>query len=616
MKKFIAIITATIFLVVSCISAIPVYAADSYDYTDKEFTIKYDDDLYFQHHSDGTCDILNGNRDVVKTMTASETEHKFIALNITFDKYGNVSIQDDLLQRLIRGTSLMIGAAGDVTKTSKVVDDFRKYVFHGADAEHTVAYQYATDTMQNATVSNNGTITFSEDAIKQIYNTLDEYFPRPVKYAPGVKGFYISVSDQDEKTLKQNIYNLISSAYKTHNETRNFNASSLSSEISRLFDSIYAQGYDTIYLWYNGYYKCLEQIYCFKSDSFKYYVPSSPYFYDADGLPCTPEYLRFAFNDMVNHMEYDDNGNLYYAAVDDDGNVCWDFLSYSFSDIENFSVPANYSYRFIHLSSSEYFNAFKSVQMMNKYLTGDVKGYTTTSFDSGKLPATVSISPDDMGNISGLYDEMLKELEKSNDYDAVFEKYLHELTYRANSIDDTLNNGAVDWRLRNIIEWLEKINSTLNSGFNSMYSIKDDLKDIKKGIKDIGKDVASLKTISQIDLFLNALNTIDSASNKSKISSSRDDLTTSYNKLINNKFPFSTLRDLYYIFVAFSATPKTPEFIFDINIPFLDFKYSVTTDLSAFNKLAAMSRNFIIILYIIYLDIKTHKLFFNGKGVK
>lgn len=616
MKKFIAIITATIFLVVSCIPAIPVYAADSYDYTDKEFTIKYDDDLYFQHHSDGTCDILNGNRDVVKTMTASETEHKFIALNITFDKYGNVSIQDDLLQRLIRGTSLMIGAAGDVTKTSKVVDDFRKYVFHGADAEHTVAYQYATDTMQNATVSDNGTITLSSDAIKQIYSILDEYFPRPVKYAPGVKGFYISVSDQDEKTLKQNIYNLISSAYKTHNETRNFNASSLSSEISRLFDSIYAQGYDTIYLWYNGYYKCLEQIYCFKSDSFKYYVPSSPYFYDADGLPCTPEYLRFAFNDMVNHMEYDDNGNLYYAAVDDDGNVCWDFLSYSFSDIENFSVPANYSYRFIHLSSSEYFNAFKSVQMMNKYLTGDVKGYTTTSFDSGKLPATVSISPDDMGNISGLYDEMLKELEKSNDYDAVFEKYLHELTYRANSIDDTLNNGAVDWRLRNIIEWLEKINSTLNSGFNSMYSIKDDLKDIKKGIKDIGKDVASLKTISQIDLFLNALNTIDSASNKSKISSSRDDLTTSYNKLINNKFPFSTLRDLYYIFVAFSATPKTPEFIFDINIPFLDYKYSVTTDLSAFNKLATMSRDFIIILYIIYLANKTQKLFFNGKGVK
>lgn len=149
-----------------------------------------------------------------------------------------------------------------------------------------------------------------------------------------------------------------------------------------------------------------------------------------------------------------------------------------------------------------------------------------------------------------------------------------------------------------------------------MYSIKDDLKDIKKGIKDIGKDVAKLKTISEIDLFLNALNTLDSVSNKSKLSQSRDDLTKSYNKLIDNKFPFSTLKDLNYIFNAFSESPKVPEFKFDIKMPFLDFEYSITTDLSAFDKLAAMCRDFIIILYIIYLVNKTQKLFFNGKGVK
>lgn len=610
-KKIITTLLVISLVITTCV---PVYA-DDFDYTKSEFEFTYDD-VTFKHHSDGTCDIMNEDGTVNKTMSASETASVFKALKISFTSTGEIKAprQINFTESLLYSAGCLIGAMGDLTKMSSLMDELKDYLC--SSNEHTLTYSYVTNTMQNASVSDNGTITLSSDAIKQIYNILDEYFPRPVKYAPGVKGFYISVSDQDEKTLKQNIYNLISSAYKTHNETRNFNASSLSSEISRLFDSIYAQGYDTIYLWYNGYYKCLEQIYCFKSDSFKYYVPSSPYFYDADGLPCTPEYLRFAFNDMVNHMEYDDNGNLYYAAVDDDGNVCWDFLSYSFSDIENFSVPANYSYRFIHLSSSEYFNAFKSVQMMNKYLTGDVKGYTTTSFDSGKLPATVSISPDDMANISGLYDEMLKELEKSSDYDAVFEKYLHELAYRANSIDDTLNNGAVDWRLRNIIEWLEKINSTLNSGFNSMYSIKDDLKDIKKGIKDIGKDVAKLKTISEIDLFLNALNTLDSVSNKSKLSQSRDDLTASYNKLINNKFPFSTLRDLYYIFVAFSATPAAPEFVFDINMPFLGFEYSVTTDLSAFDKLAAMCRDFIIILYIIYLVNKTQKLFFNGKGVK
>ena len=598
MKKFIAIITATLFLVVSCIPAIPVYAADSYDYTDKEFTIKYDDDLYFQHHSDGTCDILNGNRDVVKTMTASETEHKFIALNITFDKYGNVSIQDDLLQRLIRGTSLMIGAAGDVTKTSKVVDDFRKYVFHGADAEHTVAYQYATDTMQNATVSNNGTITFSEDAIKQIYSILDEYFPRPKLLSLDWDNSFKELS---EKEFINAVYGEIGSWGNnsweyTDNERVEF--------AKQLYNAIMSNGYDTIYFSAPSGGTC--QVNCFHSSDYAYYSMSNSQFYDSDGYPCTVTGLQFNVVD--------------YATADaGTGRVAFDLNHIMNLTPVNINLAAYGKHLYKRVNYGEDAGAvyyFKTVEDMNKYMTGDVKGYTTTSFDSGKLPATVSISPDDMGNISGLYDEMLKELEKSNDYDAVFEKYLHELTYRANSIDDTLNNGAVDWRLRNIIEWLEKINSTLNSGFNSMYSIKDDLKDIKKGIKDIGKDVASLKTISQIDLFLNALNTIDSASNKSKISSSRDDLTKSYNKLIDNKFPFSTLKDLNYIFNAFSESPKVPEFKFDIKMPFLDFEYSITTDLSAFDKLAAMCRDFIIILYIIYLVNKTQKLFFNGKGVK
>lgn len=598
MKKFIAIITATIFLVVSCIPAIPVYAADSYDYTDKEFTIKYDDDLYFQHHSDGTCDILNGNRDVVKTMTASETEHKFIALNITFDKYGNVSIQDDLLQRLIRGTSLMIGAAGDVTKTSKVVDDFRKYVFHGADAEHTVAYQYATDTMQNATVSNNGTITFSEDAIKQIYSILDEYFPRPKLLSLDWDNSFKELS---EKEFINAVYGEIGSWGNnrweyTDNERVEF--------AKQLYNAIISNGYDTIYFSAPSGGTC--QVNCFHSSDYAYYSMGNSQFYDSEGYPCTVTGLQF------NVVEY--------ATADaGTGRIAFDLSHIMNLTPVNINLVSYGSHLYKRVNYGDDAGAvyyFKTVEDMNKYMTGDVKGYTTTSFDSGKLPATVSISPDDLGNISGLYDEMLKELEKSNDYDAVFEKYLHELTYRANSIDDTLNNGAVDWRLRNIIEWLEKINSTLNSGFTSMYSIKDDLKDIKKGIKDIGKDVAKLKTISEIDLFLNALNTLDSVSNKSKVSQSRDDLTKSYNKLIDNKFPFSTLKDLNYIFNAFSESPKVPEFKFDIKMPFLDFEYSITTDLSAFDKLAAMCRDFIIILYIIYLVNKTQKLFFNGKGVK
>lgn len=591
-KKIITTLLVISLVITTCV---PVYA-DSYNYTDKEFTITYDDDLTFNHHSDGTCDIVDKSGAVIKTMSKAETAEKFKALRITFDQYGSISVKNSFLEDNLYAIGVVLGAAGEYANVSTVTDYFKNYLCD--KGSHTLAYAYATNTMQNATVSDNGTITLSSDAIKQIYSILDEYFPRPKLLSLDWDNSFKELS---EKEFINAVYGEIGSWGNnsweyTDNERVEF--------AKQLYNAIMSNGYDTIYFSAPSGGTC--QVNCFHSSDYAYYSMSNSQFYDSDGYPCTVTGLQFNVVD--------------YATADaGTGRVAFDLNHIMNLTPVNINLAAYGKHLYKRVNYGEDAGAvyyFKTVEDMNKYMTGDVKGYTTTSFDSGKLPATVSISPDDLGNISGLYDEMLKELEKSSDYDAVFEKYLHELAYRANSIDDTLNNGAVDWRLRNIIEWLEKINSTLNSGFNSMYSIKDDLKDIKKGIKDIGKDVAKLKTISEIDLFLNALNTLDSVSNKSKLSQSRDDLTKSYNKLINNKFPFSTLRDLYYIFVAFSATPATPEFVFDINMPFLGFEYSVTTDLSAFDKLAAMCRDFIIILYIIYLVNKTQKLFFNGKGVK
>lgn len=584
-------------LVISLVitTCVPVYA-DSYNYTDKEFTITYDDDLTFNHHSDGTCDIVDKSGAVIKTMSKAETAEKFKALRITFDQYGSISVKNSFLEDNLYAIGVVLGAAGEYANVSTVTDYFKNYLCD--KGSHTLAYAYATNTMQNATVSDNGTITLSSDAIKQIYSILDEYFPRPKLLSLDWDNSFKELS---EKEFINAVYGEIGSWGNnsweyTDNERVEF--------AKQLYNAIMSNGYDTIYFSAPSGGTC--QVNCFHSSDYAYYSMSNSQFYDSDGYPCTVTGLQFNVVD--------------YATADaGTGRVAFDLNHIMNLTPVNINLAAYGKHLYRRVNYGEDAGAvyyFKTVEDMNKYMTGDVKGYTTTSFDSGKLPATVSISPDDMGNISGLYDEMLKELEKSNDYDAVFEKYLHELTYRANSIDDTLNNGAVDWRLRNIIEWLEKINSTLNSGFTSMYSIKDDLKDIKKGIKDIGKDVAKLKTISEIDLFLNALNTLDSVSNKSKVSQSRDDLTKSYNKLIDNKFPFSTLKDLNYIFNAFSESPKVPEFKFDIKMPFLDFEYSITTDLSAFDKLAAMCRDFIIILYIIYLVNKTQKLFFNGKGVK
>lgn len=591
-KKIITTLLVISLVITTCV---PVYA-DSYNYTDKEFTITYDDDLTFNHHSDGTCDIVDKSGAVIKTMSKAETAEKFKALRITFDQYGSISVKNSFLEDNLYAIGVVLGAAGEYANVSTVTDYFKNYLCD--KGSHTLAYAYATNTMQNATVSDNGTITLSSDAIKQIYSILDEYFPRPKLLSLDWDNSFKELS---EKEFINAVYGEIGSWGNnsweyTDNERVEF--------AKQLYNAIMSNGYDTIYFSAPSSGTC--QVNCFHSSDYVYYSMSNSQFYDSDGYPCTVTGLQFNVVD--------------YATADaGTGRVAFDLNHIMNLTPVNINLVSYGSHLYKRVNYGDDAGAvyyFKTVEDMNKYMTGDVKGYTTTSFDSGKLPATVSISPDDLGNISGLYDEMLKELEKSNDYDAVFEKYLHELTYRANSIDDTLNNGAVDWRLRNIIEWLEKINSTLNSGFTSMYSIKDDLKDIKKGIKDIGKDVAKLKTISEIDLFLNALNTLDSVSNKSKVSQSRDDLTKSYNKLIDNKFPFSTLKDLNYIFNAFSESPKVPEFKFDIKMPFLDFEYSITTDLSAFDKLAAMCRDFIIILYIIYLVNKTQKLFFNGKGVK
>lgn len=591
-KKIITTLLVISLVITTCV---PVYA-DSYNYTDKEFTITYDDDLTFNHHSDGTCDIVDKSGAVIKTMSKAETAEKFKALRITFDQYGSISVKNSFLEDNLYAIGVVLGAAGEYANVSTVTDYFKNYLCD--KGSHTLAYAYATNTMQNATVSDNGTITLSSDAIKQIYSILDEYFPRPKLLSLDWDNSFKELS---EKEFINAVYGEIGSWGNngweyTDNERVEF--------AKQLYNAIISNGYDTIYFSAPSGGTC--QVNCFHSSDYAYYSMSNSQFYDSDGYPCTVTGLQFNVVD--------------YATADaGTGRVAFDLNYIMNLTPVNINLVSYGSHLYKRVNYGDDAGAvyyFKTVEDMNKYMTGDVKGYTTTSFDSGKLPATVSISPDDLGNISGLYDEMLKELEKSNDYDAVFEKYLHELTYRANSIDDTLNNGAVDWRLRNIIEWLEKINSTLNSGFTSMYSIKDDLKDIKKGIKDIGKDVAKLKTISEIDLFLNALNTLDSVSNKSKVSQSRDDLTKSYNKLIDNKFPFSTLKDLNYIFNAFSESPKVPEFKFDIKMPFLDFEYSITTDLSAFDKLAAMCRDFIIILYIIYLVNKTQKLFFNGKGVK
>lgn len=591
-KKIITTLLVISLVITTCV---PVYA-DSYNYTDKEFTITYDDDLTFNHHSDGTCDIVDKSGAVIKTMSKAETAEKFKALRITFDQYGSISVKNSFLEDNLYAIGVVLGAAGEYANVSTVTDCFKNYLCD--KGSHTLAYAYATNTMQNATVSDNGTITLSSDAIKQIYSILDEYFPRPKLLSLDWDNSFKELS---EKEFINAVYGEIGSWGNnsweyTDNERVEF--------AKQLYNAIMSNGYDTIYFSALSGGTC--QVNCFHSSDYAYYSMSNSQFYDSDGYPCTVTGLQFNVVD--------------YATADaGTGRVAFDLNHIMNLTPVNINLVSYGSHLYKRVNYGDDAGAvyyFKTVEDMNKYMTGDVKGYTTTSFDSGKLPATVSISPDDLGNISGLYDEMLKELEKSNDYDAVFEKYLHELTYRANSIDDTLNNGAVDWRLRNIIEWLEKINSTLNSGFTSMYSIKDDLKDIKKGIKDIGKDVAKLKTISEIDLFLNALNTLDSVSNKSKVSQSRDDLTKSYNKLIDNKFPFSTLKDLNYIFNAFSESPKVPEFKFDIKMPFLDFEYSITTDLSAFDKLAAMCRDFIIILYIIYLVNKTQKLFFNGKGVK
>jgi hypothetical protein len=118
-KKILAFMLTLVLLFVS----VPMSAkADDFDYKTSEFSLTIDGVTY-NHHSDGTCDIMNKDGTINKTMTASETEHKFAQLDLRVDEYGSWYVYQNWVKKHVTAAVIAgLGVAGAATDINALTD--------------------------------------------------------------------------------------------------------------------------------------------------------------------------------------------------------------------------------------------------------------------------------------------------------------------------------------------------------------------------------------------------------------------------------------------------------------------------------------------------------------
>jgi hypothetical protein len=283
-----------------------------------------------------------------------------------------------------------------------------------------------------------------------------------------------------------------------------------------------------------------------------------------------------------------------------------------------------------HIADTPTFYVYKSYEAAVSDIYGTTGIYTTTNFDNGDLPTSITLSPTDLEiNWDDLMDELSTELdkqtsgitdkmEKQEKIDETISKYLKDVKKDVASIEDNTKDMSKD--IDSILTYLKKMYKRMDDFYDDM--TKDALKGIQKSldtlnssIKSIGKDVSTIKTLTEVDTLIDTLNTLTDGSGDSS-SPIKDSFTEVGETLgvAKEKFPFCVLWDVALLFGLLAADPVAPQFTMVFDLPQFGLHEEFVVDLSMFGDVSEFCRTLQSLLFILCLVNLTRKMFLDGRN--
>lgn len=578
-KKILAFILTLVLLFIS----VPMSAkADDFNYMTSEYTLTIDG-IEYKHHSDGTTDIMNKDGTINKTLSYSETEHKFSQLGLRVDEYGNWSYADDsfngFFNTVAQWCSLFLGVVGDSTGYSNITSALADAI--NDDLATPLSYYYMTDQ----------DVTLDSDQLSDIYDKLSEMLREQKGLVP-VMG-PISNAEWDQATAIASFNNGIGGG---GDFTKHF---------LQAVEYLKEQGCTAFYANY-------WVLYGFDTSDLAYHTQ---YGYDPIvWIDSECNQLEDAYCYYVDFTQFKKNGWVL------------DETSTGTTDCSGFG----YSVFAKHIGNTDVYYLYKSYEAAYNDIIGGLGIYTTTNFDNGDLPTSITLSPTDLEiNWDDLMDELSTELdkqtsgitdklEKQEKIDETISKYLKDVKKDVASIEDNTKDMSKD--IDSILAYLKKMYKRMDDFYDDM--TKDALKGIQKSldtlnssIKSIGKDVSTIKTLTEVDTLIDTLNTLTDGSGGSS-SPIKDSFTEVGETLgvAKEKFPFCVLWDVALLFGLLAADPVAPQFTMVFDLPQFGLHEEFVVDLSMFGDVSEFCRTLQSLLFILCLVNLTRKMFLDGRN--
>lgn len=579
--------------------------ADNLDWKTSEFSFEYDG-ITFNHHSDGTCDILNADGSINCTMSKEETEKKFKAMGISFDNYGNVQWNASFIQDVLSDLGLSIGAVGSFLRIDSVTDKIRDLIVDSNT--HTVSEAYFTNSFADGvTVDNNGNINLTSDKVDEIIKLMKK------QYREYVGLYNVSELGTREMTLQEALLYM--------NDTMGFGA-----DLSRsIYDWFIDNGYDSIYM-YTNIYKERPRFVAFRTDSYSYaYSEGNGVAYaDSDGYVITdPSVKGNTFGLYVSGYNINN-----VSDIESKSERIWRMTAPSFSGSDCLTEGTYYH----HIAGTKDFKYYTSRDKMLSHAfgigdTAETTFYYTNEFKEGAHPDGITITPEMLNedwekHNQDIIDAIEKGIEGITDaaerqekINSIINNYLQKINDSISDINDTVEqaNRKTNSLLREILQAIEDFNSDFNSFIKTsdtqiLNDIKNNLLNLTNTVKDLAKDVSKIKTLNELQLAIQALDLVDLDGLKIEINT---DFQLCADK-IKTKFPTCALFDIAVVANMLSAEPAAPVVQYKFTIASAGIEYPVNIDFSILDNYIEYFRGAQVILFILSLIKFTISLFVKG----
>lgn len=521
--------------------------------------------------------------------------------------------------------------------------------------------------------NSDGTVTFSEEALSQLRDILDEYLAENPEVIDVVWTPVIT-----EKNLKSSWFDSISSYNKSVEVVREHGLVGFRREVASggvVYPPAYPLSVQFYYTELNGYFP----VYIDLSDTVyvdhfnESFINGVTYISNSFGNETTTPLLtgsgwiltqngvvtyptQYVLKDGVWTSSFNFGHKNYYSFV----------LNPFYTDVVNYSSYTDY---YVMVASSDsgihYVPIFKSAAAYSDYVTGNGNYYR---FDSGYTGGDVTINPDaDYSEITdAIKDAMLAAISSGKSVSNALSDMQKAFTSSLDKINGTL--GDISDNTAEMNEWLEKIYQKLSeiyntdddndsafdllfSGLRSMTVLmelydthmddrflqleallyayfssasenleesKGFLENIYDKLDDIYKKLKQILFVESADLAWDILSKLFDSINdwiKNKFTDFGILAAAStVGDVMKTKFPFSIPWDIYAILLMFDAPPKPPVISLHFEFPFIEFEwdYEYVMNDKAWSDLATVCRFFLTIGYEITLIHLTQKLYMAG----